>query len=133
MIKAAEIRLGNHMLEKKGTKISPVVCGAQQLASIAQGEVKDLFPIVLKAEVLQRCGFIENKDYPLLPQAREFGLLLPVIGSNKNEIMAWIKSSGECFGRATVNGLPVSNHFYNLHTLQNLYHALTGEELGIKL
>ncbi|MCW3074389.1 MAG: hypothetical protein JWP69_1458 [Flaviaesturariibacter sp.] len=132
MIKAQEFRLGNHLLHKQNGRISVVPCGSLQMELIAKDDTKDLFPVVLKAEILQRCGFAENKEYALLPQAREFSLQLPVIGNNKNEIFAWIKSSGECFGRATVNGLPVSNNFYHLHSLQNLYHGLTGEELTIK-
>ena len=74
-----------------------------------------------------------NKDYPLLPDAREFILVLPVIGNHKNEIRAYIKNNKECFGRAVVNGLPVSNNFYHLHQLQNLFFALTNEEINVKI
>jgi hypothetical protein len=89
--------------------------------------------VVLKAEILEKCGFVENKDYPLLPDAREFILVLPIIGNNKNEIRAYIKNNKECFGRVTVNNLPVSNNFYHLHQLQNVYFALTSEELKVNL
>jgi hypothetical protein len=68
----------------------------------------------------------------LLPEARQFILVVPVIGSNKNEIHAFIKNNKECFGRATVNGLPASNNFYHLHQLQNLYFSMTGLELSIQ-
>src|SRR6476469_71856 len=94
---------------------------------------KDFFAIVLKAELLEKCGFIENKDYPLLPDAREFRLVLPVIGNHKNEILAYIKNNKECFGRAVVNGFTASNNFYHLHQLENLYYSLTGEELRVKI
>ena len=100
---------------------------------MARGEIKDLFPVVLKPELLEKCGFIENKNYALLPDAREFKLVLPVIGNAQNEIHAYVKNNKECFGRATINNLPISNNFYHLHQLQNLYFALTGEELSISL
>ena len=132
MIKAEELRLGNFILQKAMGKISMVKCTFAHFDLLAKDGGKDFYPVVLKAELLEKCGFIENKDYPLLPQAREFILALPVIGSNKNELFAYIKNNQECFGRATVNGLPASNNFYHLHQLQNVYFALTGTELAVK-
>lgn len=128
MINANELRLGNHIMQKINNRIVTTSCGYQHFELLAKGE-KDLFPIVLKAELLEKIGFRENKDYPLLPDAREFKLVLPVIGNNKNEILAYIKNNKECFGRAVVNGLPASNNFYHLHQLENLFYALTGEEV----
>ncbi|MDB5197461.1 MAG: hypothetical protein JWP88_1832 [Flaviaesturariibacter sp.] len=132
MINGQELRLGNYVLYKNLGKINMVRCGWAHFEKLAAGDAKDLYPVALKAELLQRCSFIENKDYPLLPQAHEFRLVLPVMGGNKNEITCWIKSNGECFGRAIVNDLPVSQNFHHLHTLQNLYYGLVGEELSIK-
>ncbi|MFL5810527.1 MAG: hypothetical protein ACJ749_13475 [Flavisolibacter sp.] len=109
-----------------------VVCGFQHF-ELLQKAGKDFFPILLKAELLEKAGFIENKDYPLLPQAREFKLALPVIGNSRNEILAYIKNNKECFARAVVNNLPVSNNIYHLHQLQNLYYTLVGEELGVRM
>lgn len=132
MINHQELRLGNILLQKIATSVKKVACTPAHFALIADGGGKDLFPVVLKPELLTSCGFIENKDYPLAPQAREFILVLPVIGSNKNEIFGYVKSNGECFVRATVNGLVISNNIFHLHNLQNLYFALTGTELTIK-
>lgn len=109
-----------------------VKCSYEHFDLLAKGENKSLYPVVLKPELLEKCGFLENKDYPLLPQAREFILLMAIPGNNKNEIYAYIKSNGECFGRAGANGQPASNNFYHLHQLQNIYFAITGEELNIK-
>jgi hypothetical protein len=133
MINASELRLGNYLMQKVVTRIITTLCTYQHFELLSKGESKDLFPVVLKAELLEKCGFIENKDYSLLPSAREFKLVLPVIGNHQNEIYAYIKNNKECFGRATLNGLPVSNNFYHLHQLQNLYFALIGEELNIKM
>jgi hypothetical protein len=133
MIKANEVRLGNYILQKINNRIVPVSCAFQHFELLQNGNTKDIYPVTLKAEILEKAGFLENKDYPLLPDAREFILALPVIGNNKNEIRAYIKNNKECFGRAVVNGLPVSNNFYHLHQLQNLYFALTNEELEVKI
>jgi hypothetical protein len=92
MINANEIRLGNYLMQKVSTRITTTLCTYQHFELLSKGESKDLFPVVLKAELLGKCGFIENKDYPLLPSAREFKLVLPVIGNNQNEIFAYIKT-----------------------------------------
>lgn len=133
MIDANELRLGNYIMQKVHTRITTTRCSFQHFELVAKGQDKDLFPIVLKTTVLESAGFLENKDYPLNPQAREFKLQLPVIGNNKNEILAYIKNNKECFARAMVNGLPVSNNIFHVHQLQNLYYALTGEELKVSI
>ena len=133
MIQANELRLGNYILQKVNNKITTVKCTYTHFELLAKGDDKAIYPVVLKAELLDKCGFIENTSYALLPEAHEYILVLPISGTNKNEIYAYIKSNKECFGRATVNGLVVSQNFYHLHQLQNLYFALTGKELDIKL
>jgi len=133
MINENELRLGNYVLQKVNTRIVPVKCTHQHFELLKNGSAKDIFPLTLKAEILEKCGFSENKNYPLMPDAREFILVLPVIGNANNEIRAYIKNNGECFGRVTLNNLPVSNNFYHLHQLQNIYFALTNEELKVGL
>jgi hypothetical protein len=133
MINANELRLGNYILQKINNRIVTVKTTPQHFELLNTGNEKDMYPVILKAELLEKAGFLENKDYPLLPDAREFILVLPVIGNNKNEIRAYIKNNKECFGRAVVNGLPVSNNFYHLHQLQNLFFALINEELIVKI
>ena len=132
MINIIELRVGNHIMQKINNRIVTVTCKHEHFELLSNGS-KDLFPILLKAELLEKSGFIENKEYPLLPDAREFKLVLPVIGNHKNEILAYIKNNKECFGRAVVNGCTASNNFYQLHQLENLYYALTGEELKVKI
>ena len=133
MINAIELRLGNEVLFKSGHAIKKASLQLAHFEVIAASGVKDFYPIVLKPEIFIDCGFVENKDYPLAPGAKEFILALPVIGNNKNEIIGYSKTNGECFARATVNGLVISNNIFNLHNLQNLYFALTGKEMHIKI
>jgi hypothetical protein len=132
MIKASELRIGNHIMQKVGTRISVVTCSYLHFDLLQQGGEADLYPVLLKPEILIRCGFEENKKYALLPQAREFKRAMPVSGSGSNELLGYVKTNGECFGRAVLNGVPISNNFHHLHTLQNLYFALTGTELEVK-
>jgi hypothetical protein len=132
MINAMELRLGNSILYKSNGRISMVPCGYMHFELLSKGDANSFYPVLLKPELLVKCGFIENTDYPLFPQAREFILLLPIIGSHKNQIYGYVKSNAECFVRATVNGAVASNNFFHLHQLQNLYYMLTGEELEVK-
>lgn len=133
MIDPSELRLGNYILHKAGVRILPTKCGFQHFELLSKGLAKDIFPIALKPEMLQKCGFIENKKYYLLPDAREFILTLPVMGKNKNEMYAYINSNKESYARATINDLIISNNFYYVHQLQNLYFAVIGNELEIDL
>ena len=131
MINLQELRFGNRILQKSGTRINTVQFGMQHIELLLKGEGGSLHPVVLKPEMLERCGFTENKQYPLLPEAREFTLILPVQGNHQNLLHVYNKSNGECFGRASVNGLVASNNFFYLHQLQNIYYALTSKELDV--
>lgn len=133
MIKTQEFRLGNYLMHKTGVRILTVPCTQEHFALMAKGGEKDLFPVVLSAPVLEKCGFTENKKYALLPESREFIRVVPVMGSGDIELRAYIKNNKECFGRAMLNNVPVSNNFFHLHQLQNLYQALTGQELDLLL
>ena len=132
MIQPHEFRLGNFIMHKQQHRVLTLPCGFEQLLLMSRGEIKDLFPVVLKPELLLRSGFLENKDYPLLPSAREFMRALPVKGTQSHSIMAYVKSNGECFARAMLDKAPMSNPVFHMHQLQNLYYALTGEELPVQ-
>lgn len=132
MINPNELRPGNYILFKTGVRIIPVSLTLEHFQLFNQGKTTDAFPIALKPETLLSCGFTENKKYHGLPQVREFVLTLPVRGSHKNEIYGYI-SSTENYIRASVNDIIISNHFYHLHQLQNLFYVLTGAELAVKL
>ena len=133
MINVNELRLGNYLLQKVSGRISAVRCTYLHFELVSKEGTKDLYPVVLNADILLKCGFEENKNYPLLPEARQFTMVVPVIGSSRNEIHGFIKNNKECFGRAVVNGMPASNNFYHLHQLQNLFFTLTNHELHVVL
>ena len=120
-------------MHKTGVRIVTVRCTPDHFALMAKGAEKDLFPVVLSPAVLEKCGFAENKKYALLPESREFILVLPVMGNGEIEIRAYVKNNKECFARAMMSKVPVSNNVHQLHQLQNLYYALSGEELQVTL
>jgi hypothetical protein len=132
MINAAELRLGNYILHKGGVRILPVALGLPHFDLLTKGMAKDMFPIALNIENLKKCGFIENVKYYQHPEVREFILTLPVKGTSQNEIRAYMPATTP-YARATFNELIISNNIYHLHQVQNLYYALTGEELDVCL
>ena len=132
MINPNELRLGNYILCKSGVRILPTQCTYLHFDLFSKGQVKDSFPISLKPDILVKCGFNENKKYYAYPEVREFVLTLPVIGQNKNEVLAYVNAT-ENYARAVVNDLIVSNHFYHVHQLQNLYYAFVGKEMELSL
>lgn len=133
MIKSTEFRLGNYLMHKTGVRILTVPCSFQHFELMAKDGGKDLFPVVLSPTIVEKCGFAENKKYALLPESREFILVLPVMGSGDIAIKAYVKNNKECFGRAMINNVPLSNNVYHVHQLQNLYFAFAGEELAVRL
>lgn len=133
MVNASELRIGNYILHKTGVRILPATITFQHFELLAKGLAKEMFPLPLKPDILLACGFIENKKYHMLPEGREFILTLPVMGNHKNEIYGYLNANKESYARATIDGLVISNNFYHLHQLQNLYYALTGKELEVML
>lgn len=133
MVKSNEFRLGNYLMHKTGVRILTVPCGFQHFELMMKDGGKDLFPVVLSPALLEKSGFIENKKYALLPESREFVLVLPIIGAGDVSIKAYVKNNKECFARAMINNVPLSNNIYHMHPLQNLYNALTGDELNLNL
>lgn len=133
MVKSNEFRSGNYLLHKTGVRILTVPCTFEHFALMAKDGGKDLFPVALSAKILEGCGFAENKKYPLLPESREFVRVLPVMGSGDIAIKAYVKNNKECFARAMLANVPLSNNVFHLHSLQNLFFALTAEELSVRL
>lgn len=119
-------------MHKTGVRILTVVCNFQHFELMGKDGGKDLFPVLLSPAILEKSGFVENKKYALLPESREFVLVLPVMGSGDISIKAYVKNNKECFARLMTNNVPLSNNFYHLHQLQNTYYSIVGEELPVK-
>ena len=133
MVSPNEFRLGNYLLQKVNNRILSARCNWSHFELMAGGRVQDLFPVVLQALYLEKCGFVENMKYPLLPAARQFILVLPVGSSGDHEVHAFVKNNKECFARLMVNNIPSSNPIYHIHQLQNLYYSMVGKEMEFSL
>lgn len=125
MIKASELRLGN-LISHNGEHV-PVVQIERRYKTIFRINdidvderiIEDTYqPILLTPEWLERCGYKKDstdKKWYKSPH-------------NLPPIYQWRPGS---FG---MDGLPLAaKSIEYVHQLQNLYHALTGEELNITL
>ena len=123
MIQANELRIGNWVLAKplfgNNKKVEHLRVASPNEIFRCYNNPKDFHPIPLTPEILEKCGFsmldkesfiLEHKDGIIrLENDGSFGIL-----GNKYEL-GWASRSNLC------------KHF---HQLQNLYYALTGQELN---
>lgn len=80
--------------------------------------VSDISPILLTEEILLKCGFVNNEP-------KDWGSF--TLGN-----INFLKEDGNKMNGLYMNGYRVADIRY-LHQLQNLYFAITGEELEIEL
>lgn len=118
-IKASELRLGNFVYEGRNTvKVAPVHIVDQSVSDL-RGD-NHLLPIPLTEEILLKCGFDDLGQFG-------FG-----IGGFHVESTANFRGTfnySYCYRVISREIAPIKH----LHQLQNLYFALTGEELKIDL
>jgi len=136
MIKANELRIGNRIyleLALPGLNIHEV--HAQDIADISNGRITlaSISPIQLTPDILEKCGFEKDSDYwePFDGDAKGVRYIC-----GDMEVI-FLKTTGRLHRMESANG-DEFGYFYgpelkSLHQLQNLYFALTGEELEVKL
>ena len=131
MIDSKELRIGNKILRMGNVVTVSTIddCREEHYSSFLIGNYEDLAsyspkeyePIPLTPEMLERCGFEEiyKSDFTIRFDYKLNGK----IGAGWNLINGHfhVRYIGEKF-----------THVKQLHQLQNLYFALTGEELEIK-
>lgn len=125
MLDTRDVRVGNWVLKLTGRDVKDQ--SFFEYKAIALDEyfytfAKDCFPIKLSVEILGECGFKHEFGdwYKNLPSPdREEGA--PLLRYRHNE-KAWYLGALE---------LPAQPDY--VHQLQNLYYALTGQELNIEL
>lgn len=134
-MKAEELRIGNWVYNsttRNNMQVYPMMI--PQLYNIEKeyGSLKDsnIKPISLSEEILVKCGFTkvtldsnnpEEGHYYSLRLLDDKYCDISLVGGDKNGIFE-------------VYLFPYENiRFQYLHQLQNLFHALTGKELEVKL
>jgi hypothetical protein len=129
MIQANELRIGNYVA-LKGGDIVPIADGG--ILAINQKRF-ECYPIPLTPEILEKCGFDvvhkTNNHYAINDPNG-------IKDSHKISVFPTINNQWHIAFSDTLNGYndytPTTKIQY-LHQLQNLYFALTGEELECNL
>lgn len=118
MIKANELRIGN--ITDKGiivgiTPSEVIIIDGKHLDN------EDVDPIPLTPDILEKCGFVkENFGWTINKQKFQYGDYFGLFDFNYCE--------GNLNLRLNASDCPLPT-IKSLHQLQNLYFALTGEEL----
>lgn len=123
MIKANELRINNYVLLNTSSLCGPDFIPAQihEIKNISTncGTEYELFnydPIPLTPEILEKCGFDGNEL-----NIKSTGHQACLSMNDDKSVSLWVEGHYE-FGKCKY-----------LHQLQNLFVALTGEELNVKL
>jgi len=122
-MKAQELRIGNFIQDSKGKvqKIYPSL-----LISIIEGTINFGKPILLTCEWLEKFGFKKiHSMYPVFDGSYSFEIE-DVINLSQR------KDGFQFFIEDEIYGCSVNVKLQHVHQLQNLYFALTGEELDSK-
>ena len=123
-MKATELRIGNWLIDKRYThdsengRFKVHVRDLQYLTDIKESNECDFEPIPLTEEILLKCGF--KKDTK--------GVL--VLNKNIYSLILW---GGEVSVYLKIDESVLSIEINYLHQLQNLYFALSGQELEVNL
>lgn len=129
-MKTSELRIGNWVIYEATTRIITSIGEYDVLHYLANGKnksdmyaspISQISPIPLTPEILEKVGF----EYDGIAYNLRFytNMDLTLVTYNEDGMHYWLKYY---YG-------PAMPHIRHLHQLQNLYFALTGEELDIKL
>ena len=116
MIQANELRIGNWVYENSKPK------KVHSVSNINAKNYSKISPIPLTPEILEKCGFFKFNNAWVLKSFIETDYL-------KWHFSIWNQHDGIY----TYNSAEFCPELTSVHQLQNLYFALTGEELKINL
>jgi hypothetical protein len=123
-MKASELRIGNTIRYTHDTDLNDKLRGTfltidiDTLTYLEIGDRPDFYePIPLTPAILEKCGFVRDRNGFALSDKMSLSLSVTKDGEY---LACWLDKS---------LGITVEN----VHQLQNLYFALTGEELTVNL
>ena len=108
MIKAKELRIGNWVLDMYDNKVK---------VTIIDDTVDWAKPIPLTPEILEKSGFVKQMEWTYCIEIQ--------VGQ---KLVYYLGEKGWSIGNKNYSDF---ENLKYLHQLQNLYHALTGEELEV--
>jgi hypothetical protein len=130
ILKANELRLGNWIYLSRfkdnhqvySIELYPIFQDGKEIWKIDGEEIEDIQPIPLTPEILEKAGAKHSHADVYYFDTRDGKLFISYIDGHVTE-------GAGLFGKIS------HNHYKRpyLHQLQNLYYALTGEELSIQL
>jgi len=132
MIQAKELRIGNwtyNNIQKYYMEVDKInLIGDDGDSEINGWEEEDFDPIPLTIEILEKCGFeIGKKNYSLNMSCELFTYAVKKrFAIYYRENHGWLYTNEQRYRED-------SFYMTSLHQLQNLYYALTGEELIVNL
>lgn len=131
MIQSNELRIGNYVYRtNKHTKEKIIMqLTASCILDISSNGINSSFiyePIQLTEEILLKCGFEERINSSMVKfwNKNNFTIYHEYYKHNVVDNLEWFFLSSADFDRLRI---------YSLHQLQNLYFALTNQELEINL
>lgn len=140
-MEASELRIGNYFYQKiRPGRCAPDELVIRQVKSWADGnyvnyshlhtsvlDCEDIEPVPISPEILESCGFEKYGSYPIYKKrkAKKEGYHLQYEGLTISDV----NEDGQEFWTWATQGIDLKY----LHQLQNLYFALTGTELEVKL
>lgn len=125
MIKANELRIGNWVYADDSdiwidkAKNKPI-----QITIDDFEDTEHMYPIRLTPEILEKAGFVKHISI--------FDTIYFDINLNKYDYLRLIPDDESCICSLN-DAIQLAPYMKHLHQLQNLYFALTGEELNINL
>ena len=123
-MKIEELRIGNWVMGYH----DPFQWSLEHFDLLKQADLDEIVkePVLITEEVLLKCGF-ENKSGSFVPTF--------ICKQRRDLLVQVLPDMGSCIFRIEIGmGYPTFVRYVDyLHELQNLFYAITGEELDIKL
>ena len=138
MIDAKELRKYNNVYDKNGNVASVFTIGCESVRlstntyKAESHNINDIAPIPLTEEMLLKCGFVVTDKLPNNILSIDLGndtILFEDLSCDRMYIRYYNEENN--FDDFDCMSIPQDIH--SLHQLQNLYFALTGQELNVEL
>lgn len=129
MITANELRKGNWIYIDNGEKPKYAYQVSGHDIDEVETDGSDCFGVPLHPEILEKCGFVKNRNGEPSIEINDIASHLELMGGKDNFYYPSFTQTPQGDEERSV----YFNRINSLHQLQNLYFSLTGQELTITL